>query len=159
MEDKVVDSRTTQGGEAIRRRRQCLECDRRFTTYERIEEVFPRIIKRDGAREDYDRAKISNGLRLSCSKRPISTEQLDAVVDRVEERLLELGEREVSSDWVGSCITEELRDLDPVAYIRFASVYRGFTDIEAFLNELKDLSEEPAEGEGASEANDEPQQE
>lgn len=138
-EDKVIDSRTTQGGEVIRRRRQCIECERRFTTYERIEEVFPRIIKRDGSREDYDRAKISKGLRLSCSKRPISTEELDAVVDRVEERLLELSAREVESDWVGSAITEELRDLDPVAYIRFASVYRGFSDIQAFLNELREF--------------------
>jgi transcriptional repressor NrdR len=147
VEDRVVDSRTTQAGEVIRRRRECLDCERRYTTYERIEEVFPRIIKRDGSREDYDRAKISNGLRLSCSKRPISTAQLDAVVDRVEVRLLELGTREVSSDWIGSCITEELRGLDPVAYIRFASVYRGFSDIEEFINELRDLeaSRQPEE--------------
>lgn len=139
VEDRVVDSRTTQAGEVIRRRRECLDCGRRYTTYERIEEVFPRIIKRDGSREDYDRAKISNGLRLSCSKRPISTAQLDEVVDRVEVRMLELGAREVSSDWIGSSITEELRGLDPVAYIRFASVYRGFSDIEEFINELREL--------------------
>ncbi|MEC9440636.1 MAG: transcriptional regulator NrdR [Myxococcota bacterium] len=147
VEDRVVDSRTTQAGEVIRRRRECLDCERRYTTYERIEEVFPRIIKRDGSREDYDRTKISNGLRLSCSKRPISTAQLDAVVDRVEVRLLELGVREVESDWIGSCITEELRGLDPVAYIRFASVYRGFSDIEEFINELRELeaSRQPEE--------------
>lgn len=141
QEDKVVDSRTTQAGEAIRRRRECLECGRRYTTYERIEEVFPRIIKRDGSREDYNRQKILHGLRLATSKRPISAEQLDALMARLEERLIELGEREVSSDWIGSELTDELKHLDPVAYIRFASVYRGFSDIEQFLNELRDLGD------------------
>jgi transcriptional repressor NrdR len=139
QEDKVVDSRATQAGEVIRRRRQCLECDRRFTTYERIEEIFPRIIKRDGSRQDYDRIKVLNGLKLACSKRPISVQQIDAVIDAVEGRLLEHSAREVSSDWVGSCIAQELRTLDPVAYIRFASVYRGFSDIEEFLTELRGL--------------------
>lgn len=139
LEDRVVDSRTTQAGEVIRRRRECAECARRYTTYERIEEVFPRIIKRDGSRQDYSRAKISHGLRLSCSKRPISTDQLDAVIDHVEVLLLETGEREVSSEWIGSCLTHELRAIDPVAYIRFASVYRNFGDIEAFLNELREF--------------------
>lgn len=146
QEDKVVDSRTTQAGEVIRRRRQCLDCGRRYTTYERIEEVFPRIIKRDGSRQDYDRLKIVEGLRLSCSKRPISTEQLDEVVDRVEVKLLEQGSREVSSEWIGAAITEELRDLDPVAYIRFASVYRNFSDIEAFINELRELDAHTGRG-------------
>jgi len=146
QEDKVVDSRTTQAGEVIRRRRQCLDCGRRYTTYERIEEVFPRIIKRDGARQDYDRLKIVEGLRLSCSKRPISTEQLDEVVDRVEVKLLEQGSREVTSEWIGAAITEELRDLDPVAYIRFASVYRNFSDIEAFINELRELDAHTGRG-------------
>lgn len=144
QEDKVVDSRTTQAGEAIRRRRECLECGRRYTTYERIEEVFPRIIKRDGSREDYDRQKLLRGLRLACSKRPISVEQLDRVAARLEERLMELGEREVKSDWLGAVITEELRHLDPVAYIRFASVYKGFSDIEQFLNELRELNVQPS---------------
>ena len=137
QDDKVVDSRATQAGEAIRRRRECLGCGRRYTTYERIDEVFPRIIKRDGSRQDYDRAKILRGLRLACSKRPISVEQLDAVVARLEERLMELGEREVSSDLIGFFVTEELRGLDPVAYLRFASVYRGFNDIQQFLAELR----------------------
>ena len=125
-------------------------CERRFTTYERIEEVFPRIIKKDGAREDYDRVKIAKGLRLSASKRPISTQQLDDVTDRVELRLLELGAREVKSDWIGQAIAEELRHLDPVAYIRFASVYRGFSDIQTFLNELHEL-EASSNGEDESE--------
>ena len=142
QEDKVIDSRMTQAGEAIRRRRQCLHCERRFTTYERIEEVFPRIIKRDGSREDFDRLKITRGLQLACRKLPISAEQLDRVVSNVERRLLELGEREVSSDVVGSMITDQLRDLDPVAYIRFASVYRGFGDIQEFLNELEKLDQD-----------------
>lgn len=142
QEDKVIDSRMTQAGEAIRRRRQCLHCERRFTTYERIEEVFPRIIKRDGSREDFDRLKITRGLQLACRKLPISAEQLDRVVSNVERQLLELGEREVSSDVVGSMITDQLRDLDPVAYIRFASVYRGFGDIQEFLNELEKLDQD-----------------
>lgn len=142
QEDKVIDSRMTQAGEAIRRRRQCLHCERRFTTYERIEEVFPRIIKRDGSREDFDRLKITRGLQLACRKLPISVEQLDSVVSNVERQLLELGEREVSSDVVGSMITDQLRDLDPVAYIRFASVYRGFGDIQEFLNELEKLDQD-----------------
>tara|TARA_B100000686_G_C16337648_1_gene736286 strand:+ start:149 stop:616 length:468 start_codon:yes stop_codon:yes gene_type:complete len=142
QEDKVVDSRSTQSGEVIRRRRQCLQCDRRFTTYERIEEIFPRIIKRDGSRQDYDRLKVLKGVKLACSKRPISMEQIDRVIDAVEERLLNENAREVSSDHVGSCIAQELRTLDPVAYIRFASVYRGFSDIEEFLNELRGLGDE-----------------
>ncbi len=148
QEDRVVDSRATQGGDVIRRRRECGACARRFTTYERLEEVFPRIIKGDGSREDYDRLKILHGLQLACSKRPISAAQLDEVVDRVEARLLELGEREVSSDWVGSSVTEELRELDPVAYLRFASVYKAFSDIEQFLEELRGLG---ASGSGGGE--------
>ena len=140
-EDKVVDSRATAGGETIRRRRECLGCQRRYTTYERIEEVFPRIIKRDGSRQEYDRQKAVAGIKLACSKRPIAIEHIDAVVDRVEQRLMEVGAREVSSDWIGMAITRELRELDPVAYIRFASVYRAFSDIEEFLNELKGLDD------------------
>ena len=138
-EDKVIDSRVTKAGEAIRRRRECLGCNRRYTTYERIEEFYPRIIKRDGAREDYDRGKIEHGLKLACSKRPISTEQLDAVIGRVENRLIECGEREVDSERIGAWISDELRELDPVAYVRFASVYRAFDDIGAFLTELREL--------------------
>ncbi len=144
MEDKVVDSRHSKGGEAIRRRRECLHCDRRFTTYEHIEEAFPQIVKQAGSLEDYDRQKIRRGIRLACSKRPISLEQIDQVVDRIEEQMLELGLREVSSDWVGSAITTQLRHLDPVAYIRFASVYRGFSDIEEFLQELKAMGRSDA---------------
>jgi len=142
-EDKVVDSRTTQAGEAIRRRRECLSCGKRFTTYERLEEIFPRIIKRDGAREDYDRQKIEQGLKLACSKRPIATDTLDAVVARLEQGLLETGEKELDSEWIGSFLSRELRQSDLVAYIRFASVYRGFADVQEFLEELRDLDANP----------------
>lgn len=142
-DDRVVDSRSSQGGEAIRRRRECLKCQRRFTTYEHIEEVFPRIIKRDGSREDYERAKALRGLNLASSKRPISTLQIDGILQRLEERMLELGEREISSDWIGSTLAEELREIDPVAYLRFASVYRGFADLQSFLAEARDLEAAP----------------
>ena len=149
LENRVVDSRKARDGSAIRRRRECRECERRFTTYERVEEIFPQIIKRDGSREDYDRVKLVDGLRLACSKRPISTSALDEVVDRVERRMLERGDREIESDWIGSAVTSELRRLDPVAYIRFASVYRGFSDIEEFIRELRELepgdSDDPEE--------------
>lgn len=139
LNSRVVDSRQARDGGAIRRRRECHECERRFTTYERVEEVFPQIVKSDGSRETYDRNKAKRGLRLACSKRPIATGAIDDVLNRVERRMLEKSEREISSDWIGSAITSELRDLDPVAYIRFASVYRGFSDIEEFLHELRDL--------------------
>lgn len=141
LQDRVVDSRQARDGVAIRRRRECLQCERRFTTYEQVEEAFPQIIKSDGSRQDYDRFKAARGIRLACSKRPIATQSIDAVLDRVEYRLLEVGQSEISSDWIGSAITSELRDLDPVAYIRFASVYRGFSDIEEFLQELRDLDQ------------------
>ncbi len=138
-DSRVVDSRQARDGGAVRRRRECSACERRFTTYECVEEVFPQIIKSDGSREKYDRIKAKKGVRLACSKRPIATTAIDEVIDRVERRMLQRGEREISSDWIGSAITSELRTLDPVAYIRFASVYRGFSDIEEFLHELRDL--------------------
>ncbi|MEZ4459729.1 MAG: transcriptional regulator NrdR [bacterium] len=143
LEDKVVDSRQSKDGAAIRRRRECLDCGRRFTSYEHIEEVFPQIVKRDGTREDYDRQKIVQGVRIACKKLPISRIQIDAVVDEVERGLLEQQAREVSSEWVGARVTEGLRNLDPVAYIRFASVYRAFGDIQEFLRELRDLESSP----------------
>ncbi len=141
LDDRVVDSRTSSGGKKIRRRRECGNCERRFTTYERIEEAFPRIVKSDGSREEYDRSKVRAGLELACTKRPISVGEIDSVVDSLESQLMELGKREISSDWIGSTISEELRDLDPVAYIRFASVYRGFSELQEFLAELKELDD------------------
>jgi transcriptional repressor NrdR len=142
LEDKVVDSRASKEADKIRRRRECQACERRYTTYERIEEVFPQIIKSDGSREEYDREKLWQGIRIACTKRPISVEEIDGVVDAVEKQMIDQGNREVSSDWIGSTVTGELRDLDPVAYIRFASVYRAFSDIQAFLEELRDLDED-----------------
>ena len=150
LSSRVVDSRQASDGAAVRRRRECLECERRFTTYERVEEVFPQIIKGDGSRESYDRVKVTRGVRLACSKRPISTRAIDDVVNRVERRLLDEGQREVESSWIGSAITSELRDLDPVAYIRFASVYRGFSDIEEFLQELRNLDQSQGNTEAES---------
>jgi transcriptional repressor NrdR len=145
LDDRVVDSRVSSGGEKIRRRRECTNCQERFTTYERIEESFPKVIKNDGSREEYDREKVRDGIELACTKRPISVEEIDEVVDSIERQLLDLGRREVSSDWIGSTLTGELRDLDPVAYIRFASVYRGFSEIQEFLRELKELDDEPSD--------------
>ena len=140
LEDKVVDSRQSKDGASIRRRRECLECTRRFTSYEHIEEMYPQIVKRDGTREDYDRQKIVVGVRIACKKLPISRLQIDGVVDEVERRLLDQSAREISSEWIGAQVTECWRDLDPVAYIRFASVYRGFGDIQEFLRELRYLA-------------------
>jgi transcriptional repressor NrdR len=142
-DDRVVDSRVSGGGDKIRRRRECKNCERRFTTYERIEDPFPRVVKSDGSREEYDREKVRTGVELACTKRPISVQAVDGVVENVEQKLRNVGEREVSSDWIGSVVTEELRDLDPVAYIRFASVYRAFSEIQEFLAELEKLDEEP----------------
>lgn len=140
-DDRVVDSRTSSEGTQIRRRRECANCERRFTTYERVEEAFPRIIKSDGSREEYDRSKVREGLKLACAKRPVSVDTLDEVVETLESQLLDLGRREVSSDWIGASISEQLRDLDPVAYIRFASVHRGFSEIQEFLAELKEFDD------------------
>ncbi len=153
IEDKVVDSRQSKDAMSIRRRRECLGCGRRFTSYERLEELFPQIVKKDGTREDFDRAKIADGVRIACKKLPISREEIDDVVNEVERSLLEQNAREVSSEWIGATVSAQLRQLDPVAYLRFASVYRAFGDIQEFLKELKELEEasEPtheASGEG-----------
>lgn len=123
----------------IRRRRECTHCQRRFTTYERIEETLPLVIKKDGRREAFDRGKILAGLHKACEKRPIGVEILEKLVDRVEQRLEEGGEREVPSRQIGEQIMEELQKLDEVAYVRFASVYRSFKDVNEFMNEVKEL--------------------
>jgi len=144
-DSRVVDSRVSANGRKVRRRRECPSCERRFTTYERIEEFFPRIVKSDGSREDYKREKIRRGVELACTKRPISTSEIEEVVDNVEQKLIDLSRKEVSSDWIGSTVTKELRDLDPVAYIRFASVYRAFNEIQEFLAEVRELDvDEPS---------------
>ena len=139
LEDKVVDSRQAKDGSSIRRRRECADCGARFTSYERIEESLPQIIKKDGVRQDYDREKVRRGIKTACSKLPVSTADIDAVITAVEARLIARNAREVDARVVGEAVMEVLRALDPVAYIRFASVYREFGDIQEFLRELKDL--------------------
>ena len=137
--DKVVDSRESKEGEAIRRRRECLECGRRFTSYERIDEIAYMAIKKDGTRERFDRQKLVAGLLKACEKRPVSMAAIEAVADRVEAVLQERAEKEMSTGDIGALVMDELRRLDKVAYVRFASVYRQFRDIGEFMNELKDL--------------------
>ncbi len=147
-EDKVVDSREAQDGRATRRRRECLACGRRFTTYERVDEVLPQIVKKDGRRESYDRDKIVKGLEIACQKRPVSREQIEALVASVERQLQEMGEREVRSSVIGETVMARLKDLDPVAYVRFASVYREFRDVKDFVSELAGLDGKAAPGGG-----------
>jgi transcriptional repressor NrdR len=139
IEDKVVDSRESREGEAIRRRRQCLGCERRFTTYERIDEVPYMVIKKDGRREKFDRQKVLSGLLKACEKRPVSMGRLAEMVDQVEGRVTDSADREISTIEIGEQLMDSLRDLDKIAYVRFASVYRDFQDEEAFFNELKNL--------------------
>jgi len=137
--DKVVDSRESKEGEVIRRRRECLDCGRRFTSYERIDEIPYMVIKKDGTRERFERQKLVNGLLKACEKRPVSTAAIERVADKVESALQERPEKEMSTDEVGRMVMDELRRLDKVAYVRFASVYRQFRDIGEFMSELKDL--------------------
>jgi transcriptional repressor NrdR len=139
VEDKVVDSREAQDGLATRRRRECLGCARRFTTYERIEEVLPPVVKKDGRREPFDRRKIADGVRIACQKRPVSSEQIEALVSSVERSVMESGEREIRTTAVGEAVMERLKALDEVAYVRFASVYRAFRDVDEFMSELEGL--------------------
>src|SRR2546421_3510864 len=139
LNDKVVDSRESKEGDAIRRRRQCLACERRFTTYERIDEVPYMAIKKDGRREKFDRQKVLAGLLKACEKRPVSMGKLSELVDRVEAKVSDSADREISTINIGEMLMETLRGLDKIAYVRFASVYRDFQDEEAFFNELKTL--------------------
>lgn len=137
--DRVVDSRESREGDVIRRRRQCLKCRRRFTSYERIDEIPYLVVKKDGRREKFDRQKVLTGLLKACEKRPISMAKLAEMVDEVEARLMERPDREISTTEIGEMLMAKLRSLDKIAYVRFASVYRDFQDVEAFLNELKNL--------------------
>ncbi len=145
LEDKVVDSRMAKEGEVIRRRRECLGCKRRYTTYERVEEILPMVVKKDGRRESFDRTKILAGLKKACEKRPISTATIEDVTDRIEKRIQEMGETEIESRIVGEELMKELHQLDQVAYVRFASVYREFKDIDQFMDELKTLTQQRRE--------------
>jgi len=139
LEDKVVDSRETKEGDTIRRRRECLACERRFTTYERIDEVPYMVVKKDGRREKFERQKVLGGLPKACEKRPISMAKLSELVNRVESKVSDSPDREISTTEIGEHLMESLREMDKIAYVRFASVYRDFQDEQAFFNELKNL--------------------
>lgn len=139
VRDKVVDSRESGAGDAIRRRRECLSCGRRFTSYERIEEIPYFVVKKDGRREAFDRAKLMTGLQRACEKRPVPAKALNAVVDAVEQLVQDSPDREVEARVIGEHVMAALKDLDKVAYVRFASVYRKFEDVEEFMAELRDL--------------------
>lgn len=139
--DKVVDSRESGNGDAIRRRRECLECGRRFTSYERIEEIPYLVIKKDGRREAFDRQKLMAGLLRACEKRPVSAKALSEIVEEVEQLVMDSPERELEAAAVGERVMDRLKELDKVAYVRFASVYRQFEDVNEFMSELRDLLE------------------
>ncbi len=136
---RVIDSRPADDNEAIRRRRQCDECGKRFTTYEKVETIPLIVIKKDKNRETYDRSKIESGLVRSCHKRPVSVDQIEACVDEIENRIFNLGVREIESNKIGEIVMDQIRGLDQVAYVRFASVYREFKDADTFMSELKKL--------------------
>src|SRR6267378_8616915 len=138
-QDRVIDSRESKDGDSVRRRRQCLSCERRFTTYERIDEVPYMVIKKDGRREKFDRQKVLGGLLKACEKRPVSMARLSELVDSVEARVTDSADREISTTDIGEILMGTLKNLDKIAYVRFASVYRDFQDEQAFFNELKNL--------------------
>ena len=139
INNKVIDSRLSKDGRMIRRRRECLECERRFTTYEKLEDVLPMVVKKDGRREAFNREKIIDGIRLACRKRPISMAQIEEFVDSLEVYFQELGKKEAESTEIGEKVITELKDWDEVAYVRFASVYRQFKDISQFMSELEEI--------------------
>ena len=139
LEDKVIDSRQGRDGDVIRRRRECLKCEERFTSYERIETILPFIIKKDNRREPFDRHKLLQGLEKACEKRPVSVESIEALVSKIEKSLQESGEKETPSSFIGEHIMTGLKEIDEVAYVRFASVYRQFKDIKEFMQEINDI--------------------
>ena len=139
LENKVIDSRLNKEGNSTRRRRECLSCNERFTTYERIEKTLPYVIKKDGRREEFNRDKILSGVKKACQKRPVSIQQMEMLVDRVEQYCQEIGEKEISAMVAGEKVVKELYSIDDVAYVRFASVYRSFKDVNEFMVELKDI--------------------
>ncbi len=136
---KVVDSRTSKDGRAIRRRRECLKCRERFTTYERVEEFQPMVVKKDGRREAFDRKKVIDGILKACEKRPVSMDQIEAFVNSLEKEIQDRGEREIDSTFIGERVMAQLREWDDVAYVRFASVYKQFKDLREFMNQLLEL--------------------
>jgi len=138
-QNKVIDSRPSREANAIRRRRECLNCQRRFTTYEQVEETMPLIVKKDERREPYQRAKLYEGIKKACEKRPVSIDVIEHFLDDLEREMLESGRREMPSTWIGERVMQQLRDWDEVAYVRFASVYRHFTDATDFMTEIRQL--------------------
>lgn len=138
-DNRVIDSRLGKEGNSIRRRRECLQCERRFTTYERVEEILPLIVKKDGRRQPFDRLKVIAGMQRACEKRPVSIATIENIVDQLERQLQESGDREVDSSRIGKAVMDALHEIDEVAYVRFASVYRQFKDINEFMDELKDI--------------------
>ena len=143
-ENKVIDSRLANAALAIRRRRECLSCGRRFTTYERVEEMAPLVVKKDGRREAFDRVKLLAGIQKALEKRPVSAEQIDGSVSQIEQRIFAQGDKEISSTALGELVMGALHELDDVAYVRFASVYREFRDVREFMAELEALLAEPS---------------
>jgi transcriptional repressor NrdR len=139
-EDKVIDSRTSKDGSEIRRRRECIACGRRFTTYERIEDALPVVVKRDGSREPFDRTKLERGVKRAVGKRPVSMESLQQLAEEVEREICDRGQKEVTSQELGEAILPRLRALDDVSYIRFASIYRDFRDVDEFVRELGEIA-------------------
>ena len=140
METQVAETRVSEDGDFIRRRRQCGACEKRFTTYERPDVTLPAVVKKDGRRIDYERAKVTGSMKLALRKRPVSTEQIDSAIERIEEKLLSSGLREVSSTRIGELVMRELKKLDKVAYVRFASVYRSFEDIDEFKTLVNEVN-------------------
>lgn len=143
---QVSDTRENDEGDVVRRRRRCPQCDKRFTTYERIDLKMPQIVKRNGNRSEYQHDKLADSLKLALRKRPVASEAVDAAIDRIEARLRSLGEREVPSSRLGELVMDELRTLDQVAYVRFASVYRNFTDVDAFSELIREVKTRPRRG-------------
>jgi len=139
LDNKVIDSRLSKDGNVVRRRRECLNCHRRFTTHERVEEILPVVIKKDGRREIFDRGKILSGVQKACSNRPISMDEIEGLVDRVERYFQDKGDKEINCAEIGELVMRELHQLDEVAYVRFASVYRQFKDITEFMTEVREL--------------------
>src|ERR1051325_11098120 len=144
--DKVIDSRSSGEGAVVRRRGEGVACGRRYTTYERVDEAPFRVVKKDGSRVPFDRARIIHGMERACEKRPVSMDQLESVTDRIESRVKEMFDTEVSSRFIGNLVMEELRRMDPVAYVRFASVYREFKDVSEFMHELDTVREKARDG-------------
>lgn len=141
VDNKVIDSRLSKDGNIIRRRRECLDCKNRFTTYERVEVVLPSVVKKDGRREPFDRDKIFNGIKTACEKRPISIDEIESVVDEIERELQDSGEKEIKCADIGEKVMKALHNLDAVAYVRFASVYRQFKDVSDFMSEVREILE------------------